>query len=96
MDLWHVLVLAIVRHGSNLDWDFLHHTANNDCMVRQIMGVEATRFTTNKITFEYQNIIDNVSLIDEKLLTKINEIVVKFGQKIFKKKANPRRKIIWN
>ena len=87
MDLWHVLVLAIVRHSSNLDWDNLLHISNNDCLVRQIMGVEATKFTTNKITFEYQNILDNVSILDDSLLTKINEIVAKNGQKLFKKKS---------
>ena len=38
--------------------------------------------------FEYQNILDNVSLIDEELLQKINNIVVEAGQQLLKKKEN--------
>ena len=34
----------------------------------------------------YQTIADNVSLIDEEMLHKINDIVVAYGQKLFKKK----------
>ena len=65
MDLWHILVLAVVRHATGTNWDRLHLMANGDRYVREIMGVPATRFGMEEIEFEYQNILDNVSLIDE-------------------------------
>ena len=79
MDLWHILVLAVVRHATGTNWDRLHLMANGDRYVREIMGVPATRFGMEEIEFEYQNILDNVSLIDENLLYQINTIVVVVG-----------------
>ncbi len=39
-------------------------------------------------SYEYQNIFDNVSLLDESLLKEINEVIVKAGHEVFKKKEN--------
>ena len=39
-----------------------------------------------EIEFEYQNILDNVSLIDEELLYQINQVVVEAGHRLLKKK----------
>ncbi len=38
-------------------------------------------------SYEYQNIFDNVSLLDESLLKEINEVIVKVGHEVFKKKS---------
>ena len=38
MDLWIIFVLAQTRSCMNLDYDALHHMANNDKLLRQIMG----------------------------------------------------------
>src|SRR5664279_4611642 len=38
MDLWHILVLAVVRHTLSTNWDRLEHLANYDQLVREIMG----------------------------------------------------------
>lgn len=86
MDLWHILVLAVVRHATGTNWDRLHMMANYDGFVRQIMGVHATKFGAEEIEFEYQNILDNVSLIDEDLLYQINTVVVEAGHQLLKKK----------
>jgi transposase, IS5 family len=85
MDLWHILVLAVVRQSLDTNWDRLTHIANYDFMVRNILGVvpDATDYE-----FEYQNILDNVSLVDEILLQKINDIVVEAGMQLIKKKEN--------
>lgn len=88
MDLWHILVLAVVRHATGTNWDRLHMMANYDTMVRNIMGVHCTKFGMEEIEFEYQNILDNVSLIDEDLLYQINTIVVEAGHQLLKKKEN--------
>lgn len=86
MDLWHILVLAVVRHATKTNWDRLHLMANGDKYVRSIMGVYSTSFLEDEFDFEYQNILDNVSLIDEKLLYAINTIVVEAGHQLLKKK----------
>ena len=88
MDLWHILVLAVVRHATGTNWDRLHMMANGDRFVREIMGIHCTKFGMEEIEFEYQNILDNVSLIDEDLLYQINTIVVEAGHQLLKKKEN--------
>ena len=85
MDLWHVLVLAVIRHCLDTNWDRLTHVANYDALVRNILGV-LPDLSENE--FEYQNILDNVSLIDEQLLHQVNDIVVEAGQQLIKKKEN--------
>ena len=86
MDLWHILVLAVIRHATGTNWDRLHLMANGDRYVREIMGVHSTKFGMEEIEFEYQNILDNVSLIDEELLYQINQVVVEAGHQLLKKK----------
>ena len=94
MDLWHILVLAVVRHTLDTNWDRLEHVANNDTLLRKILGIHVERFETEAIEFSYQTIVDNVSLIDEELLKNINTLVVDHGQNLLKKKEDeaPRLK----
>ncbi len=87
MDLWHILVLAVVRHTLDTNWDRLHDTADNHEQVRSIMGVQATDSCYfGKVVFNYQNILDNVSLLDEEFLGEVNQLVVEAGHKLLKKK----------
>jgi IS5 family transposase len=89
MDLWHILVLAVVRHACSTNWDTLETWANYHELVRKVMGVHATAFIEDeKIEFNYQNILDNVSLIDETLLMEINLLVIDAGHKLIKKKED--------
>lgn len=83
MDLWHVLVLAVIRHALDTNWDRLTHISNYDILVRNILGVLPT---LEENEFEYQNILDNVSQIDDEMLQKINDIVVEAGQQLVKKR----------
>jgi IS5 family transposase len=87
MDLWHILVLAVVRHTLDTNWDRLHDTANYHELVRSIMGVHATAFIEDEKTeFNYQTILDNVSLLDEALLEEVNQLIVQAGYQLLKKK----------
>ncbi|SRR6266542_48137 len=87
MDLWHILVLAVVRHTLSTNWDRLEHLANYDLLIREVMGVHATAFIEgDKIEFPYQSILDNVQLIDEALLQQINWLIVEAGHSLLKKK----------
>jgi len=87
MDLWHTLVLAVVRHATGTDWDSLHLWANEMGLIRKVMGVYKIKFSVSEeITFNCQTIKDNVSLIDDDLLQKINQLVVEAGHKMLIKK----------
>jgi hypothetical protein len=88
MSLWEVFVLAQVRLCMNISYDNLHHSANYDNLVRGVMGVRPTDFSLGK-EYEYQNIYDNVSLLDDELLLEINDIIVSVGHEVFKKKGKP-------
>ncbi len=87
MDLWIIFVLAQTRLCMNLDYDNLHHMANYDKLLRQIMGIEFDNYyAIEPIMFEYQNILDNVSLLDDETVRQLNQIVVKMGHDVFNKK----------
>jgi len=85
MNLWQVFVLAQTRLSLNCSYDNLHHIANNDKMIRQLMGVEAD-YGFEDYEFEYQNILDNVGLLDDQTVRELNEVIVSFGHEVFKKK----------
>jgi transposase, IS5 family len=86
MDLWHILVLSVVRHTLDTNWDRLEHISNYDLLTRKILGVNMETFGGLEKEFPYQTIVDNVSLIDEQLLHDINALVVADGQNLLKKK----------
>lgn len=82
MDLWHILVLGIVRLGLNCDYDRLEHIANYDTLVRQIMGLPTFG---SQVNFHHKTISDNVCHFDETVLERINALVVQHGLEHFKK-----------
>ena len=87
MDLWHILVLGVVRHTLDTNWDRLEDMANYHILLRQILGIHVERFETEGMEFSYQAIVDNVSFMDEELLQKINSLVVEHGHNLLKKKS---------
>jgi hypothetical protein len=84
MDLWSIFVLASVRLCLNTDYDYLHHVANYDGLVRQMLGVHDGIFRGRD--FGLQNIKDNVRLLDDETLRKINVLIVHAGHGLVKKK----------
>lgn len=87
MDLWILFVLAQTRLCLNISYDELHRMANSDKMLRQIMGVEfEPYYFVEPIEFEYQNIVDNVSLLDDETVRQLNRVIVEMGHGVFKKK----------
>ena len=85
LDLWQIFVLAQVRLSRNLNYDVLHDLANNHHSLRQLLGIERT-WEKERIVLEYQNIVDNVKLLDDETLKEINNIIVQIGHDVFKKK----------
>jgi len=84
LDLWQILVLGVVRQGMDLNYDRLRDMANNHVTIRQILGLPPVCEENQK--FPYTTIKDNVNLLNAETIEKINEIVVKAGHKMLKKK----------
>ena len=85
MDLWQIFVLSQVRLLKDFSYDDLHDLANNHSLIRQIMGIEKG-FGYGRYEFEYQTIVDNVSLLDDETVRELNQVIVEFGHEVFKKK----------
>lgn len=91
MSLWEIFVLAVVRLCLDVDYDFLLDQANNHNELRGILGVQMSDFSPGKV-YQYQTLVDNITLLDEATLVEINELVVKSGHSILKKKKGPQKK----
>jgi len=87
MDIWQIFCLAHLRLALDIDYDRLHSLVNNHREIQGILGI-----LTRVINFDdeelisYQNIKDNVGLLDNETLKEINDLIVEFGHKVFKKK----------
>ena len=88
MDLWQILVLGVVRLTLDLNYDRLHHVANYDSLVRQLLGQPA--FDTT-LQFKLSTLKENVALLSEDLLEKINVVIARHSGQVIKKK---RRRVI--
>jgi IS5 family transposase len=87
MDLWQILVLGVVRLALDCNYDRIEHVANYDGLVREVMGVPVFGGVEQ---FHHKTLSENVCHIDDELLGRINEIVVKHGRDCFKKKGNEK------
>jgi transposase, IS5 family len=85
MSLWEIFVLGQVRLCMNISYDELHYRSNYDTLLRGILGVLPSDYSMGK-QYEYQNIYDNVTLVDDELLKEINDVIVEVGHEVFKKK----------
>lgn len=85
MELWRIFVLGVIRLNLNWDYDRLHEQANSHSVIRQMLG-HADFW--DKYYYELQTIKDNVRLLTPEILDEINQIVVKEGHNLFKKKDN--------
>ena len=87
MDLWHVLVLGVVRLAVDCDYDRLEYLVHYDTLLRRIMGLESHFRGEFGKGFHQKTLSENVCHVDEALLTAINDIVVQAGRPLFKKKT---------
>ena len=86
MSLWEILVLGTVRLSLGVDYDFLIDQANEHQTLRGLLGVGKSDFTQEK-EYKYQTVVDNVSLLDEGTIKQVNDLVVRAGHQIIKKKT---------
>ena len=84
MELWTILVLAVLKQGLDCDYDRLQELANHHNIVRQMLGHGS--WMESDYEYQLQTIIDNVSLLSPGLLSKVSELVVRSGHKVARKK----------
>lgn len=87
MSLWEIFVLSQVRLCQDLSFDDLEYQANTDTLLRGILGVLPSDYSLGR-EYTYQNLYDNLILLDNEVLIKINNVIVEVGHEVFKKKEN--------
>ena len=65
MDLWQILVLGVLKQGLGCDFDRLHDLTNHHQTIRAFLGHGDF---DDKTRYEYQTVVDNVSLLTPELL----------------------------
>jgi hypothetical protein len=89
LSLWNIFVMGFFRLDLNWDYDHLHGQVNNHKTLRQMLG-HADIFDV--YYYHLQTIKDNVGLLTPELLDKLNQVVVKAGHGVVKKKENEVRR----
>ena len=82
MDLWQILVLGVLKQGLDCDFDRLHDLTNHHQTIRAFLGHGDF---DDKTRYEYQTVVDNVSLLTPELLSAVGRLVVESGHKVAKK-----------
>ncbi len=83
LELWKIFVLGVLRLDLNVDYDRIHDLANSHREIRQMLGHSGW---SDGFDYELQTIKDNVKLLTPELLDEINQVVVKAGHQVVKKK----------
>lgn len=94
LSLWEILVLGAIRLNLNMDYDRLHDTANYHQKVRGILGVHSiTADWDPGKEYKLQTIKDNVGLLDEETMGRINGLVINAGHVLKKKRRSNRARL---
>jgi len=83
MELWRIFVLGVLRVNLNWDYDRLCEMANQHKNIRKMLGHGAF---DEDFMYIRKTIINNVSLFTPEILDEINQVIVKSGHEIVKKK----------
>ena len=83
MELWRILVMAVVMQGLGCDFDRLHELVNEHNTLRQFLG-HADIWDKRK--YEYQTVVDNVCLVRPELLAQVGQLIVESGHAVARKK----------
>ena len=83
MELWRILVLGVLKQGLGCDFDRLHDLSNHHETIRAFLGHSDFG---DKTRYEYQTVVDNVSLLTPELLWAVGQLVVESGHQVAKKK----------
>ena len=69
MNLWRVLILAVLKQGLGCDYDCLQELANRHQTVREMLGHSDGFTRSGESSYQLQTLIDNVSLLRPQLPT---------------------------
>lgn len=88
LSLWQILVLGIVRHARECDYDELEDLAAHHSLIRQFLHLPpvAGGNLSNTPDLTYKTIGNNVCHITEEILQDINKIVAQHGRSLLSKK----------
>jgi len=89
MALWRILVMGVLRLNLNWDYDRLCEMVNEHRTIRQMLGHGVM---DDGERYHVQTLKDNVSLLTPEIVDRINQVVVKAGHELEKKKEPPSRK----
>ena len=91
MSLWEIFVLGCTRLNMDMDYDSLQDQSNNHKTLRAILGVGSRDIFSRGKYYNLQTLKDNVGLLDEQTLKQINDVIVKYGHGLLKKKRRKKR-----
>ncbi len=83
MTLWNILVMGTLRLNLNCDYDRLLELVNQHRTIRQMLG---HGLVDDDETYHLQTIRDNIQKFTPEVLDEINQIVVRAGQSLKKRK----------
>ncbi len=83
MELWRILVLGVLKQGLGCDFDRVHDLANHHTTVRAFLGHGEFG---DRSYYEYQTVVDNVSLLTPEVLSAVGRLVVESGHAVARKK----------
>jgi len=89
LSLWEILVFGVVRLTLGTNYDRLEHIANYDSLVRELLGVKDEFGKENK-QYSLTSLKENMRYINESFLIEVNELIVKAGYSLLKKKMGPK------
>ena len=89
MVLWRILVMGMLRLNLNWDYDRLCEMVNEHRTIRQMLG---HGIVDDGERYHVQTLKDNVSLLTPEIVDRINQVVVKAGHELEKKKEKPPQK----
>ena len=75
--------MGSLRLNLNCDYDRLLELVNNHKTIRQMLG---HGFTDDDLSYHLQTLKDNVQLFTPEILDEINQVVVRAGHKLKKKR----------
>ena len=81
MDLWQILVLGVLKQGLGCDSTV---STTFRTITRRYVRSWATAISGDKTRYEYQTVVDNVSLLTPELLSVVGQLVVESGHKVAK------------
>ena len=85
MDLWRILVFAVVKQCLDLDYDALLYRANHDLLLRKLLGHGDAEF--DAVEYTRQRLVDNVQLLTPELIGEVIGLIVRTGHKVAGKKC---------